>query len=924
MTKKIFSLLFLLFFSFGITTAQKKAITHNDYDLWKIVDKTKISNKGKLIVSEIITRTERGDGYLQVYNTETKKTARFFNGSKSVISYDEKFIIFQKKVKYQTQRLEKKSKVKEEDRKKEVLYIYDAENNSIYDSITRVKSFKLPKKNSDYLVVEKFKNHKDSIKGDSLPAWKNNYALVYHLSSKQQDTLFNIKDVVIPEEGNTFYYTKKHDKRKKKAKGVYAYNTATKTKIIIDTSRYDYKKLAVNKQGNRLAFIADRDSTKTDSVPHKLYLYKDNRLKILADNEEAVFGKGQTLSGSKQLFFSENLEHLYFFTKVKSIHKKDTTLLDDEIPQVDVWNWKDEITQPRQKVNKKNLEEDNRLYVYHINENRIVKLQDDVIDAVELFDKYMNTFAIGVDYSPYAIETWKMPWERDIYAINLETGEKKLVLKKVQVRMDISVDGNYGVYFDIDTNDWISINLHTLKKHNMTQNIAADFQDVENDVPAPASAYGSGGFDKNGNLLLNSQYDIWQVSLDGKTQPKNITKNGTENKIVYRTRRLGENPLLVTYVDDKLLIKGFNEKNKAIGVYLLNDNGKLKEKIKPDTYLIMDFKKALEADVVTFTKQNFKDFEDVYVTTNSFKSHTKITNVNPHEKDFKWGTAELVSWNAYDGTKLEGTVYKPEDFDASKKYPLVTYFYEKSSDGFHNHYSPRPSASTIDRTYLVSNDYIVFVPDIVYNTGQPGDDAYNCVVSGVEMMEKTGYIDSSRMAIQGQSWGGYQVAYLITKTNKFRAAMAGAPVSNMTSAYGGIRWGSGLSRMFQYEKTQSRIGTDLWDGFDLYVKNSPLFHLPNVETPLLIMHNDNDGAVPYYQGIELFMGMRRLKKPVWMLVYNNEEHNLRKMKNKQDLSIRMMQFFDHYLKDAPAPIWMTKGVPRSEKGVNLGYDLDKE
>jgi hypothetical protein len=924
MTKNFSSLLFLLLFSFGITNAQKKAITHNDYDLWKIVDKTKISNKGKLIVSEIITRTERGDGYLQVYNTKNKKTERFFNGSKSAISHDEKFVIFLKKVKYQTQRLEKKNKVKKEDRKKEVLYIYDAENNVIYDSITRVKSFKLPKKNSDYLVIEKFKNPKDSIKGDSLPAWKNNYALVYHLNSKQRDTLFNIKDFVVSEEGNTLYYTKKHEKKKKKAKGVYAFNTVTKANIIIDTTRYDYKKLAVNKQGNQLAFIADRDSTKTDSVPYKLYLYKDNSLKILADNEAAVFGKEQTLSDAKQLFFSENLESLYFFTKVKSIHKKDTTLLDDEIPQVDVWNWQDEITQPRQKVNKKNLEEDNRFYVYHINENRIVELQDDIIDAVELLDKYMNTFAIGVDYSPYAIETWKMPWERDIYSINLETGEKKLVLKKVQTRMDISEDGNYGIYFDISTNDWISINLNTSEKYNMTQSIPANFHDMENDVPAPASAYGSGGFNKNGNLLLYSQYDIWEVSLDGKIQPKNITKNGKKNKIKFATMRLGENPWLATYVDGKLLIKGFNEKNKATGVYLLNDNGKLKEKIKPDSYLIMDFKKALEADVLTFTKQNFNIFEDIHVTTNDFKSHTKITNVNPHEKDFKWGTAELVSWNAYDGTKLEGIVYKPEDFDASKKYPMITYFYERNAERLHNHYSPRPSASTVDKTYLVSNDYIVFVPDIVYKTGQPGDDAYNCIVSGVEMMEKTGYIDSSRMAIQGQSWGGYQVAYLITKTNKFKAAMAGAPVSNMTSAYGGIRWGSGLSRMFQYEKTQSRIGTDLWNGFDLYVKNSPLFHLPNVETPLLIMHNDNDGAVPYYQGIELFMGMRRLKKPVWMLVYNNEAHNLRKMKNKQDLSIRMMQFFDHYLKDAPAPIWMTKGVPRSEKGVNLGYDLDKE
>jgi dipeptidyl aminopeptidase/acylaminoacyl peptidase len=228
----------------------------------------------------------------------------------------------------------------------------------------------------------------------------------------------------------------------------------------------------------------------------------------------------------------------------------------------------------------------------------------------------------------------------------------------------------------------------------------------------------------------------------------------------------------------------------------------------------------------------------------------------------------------------------------------------------------------VNMSYLVSNDYVVFVPDIVYQEGKPGASAYNAIVSGVEAVEDLGFIDSKNMAIQGQSWGGYQVAHLVTVTNKFKAAMAGAPVSNMTSAYGGIRWQSGLSRAFQYEKTQSRIGKNLWEGFDLYIENSPLFGIPNIETPLLIMHNDADGAVPYYQGIEMFMGMRRLNKPVWLLVYNDEAHNLRKTKNRFDLSIRMMQFFDHYLKDAPAPEWMTQGVPAVIKGKDLQYDLD--
>ncbi len=923
MIKKILSL--LCCFIVGISFAQKKAISHDDYDLWKYINNTKVSDKGKLVVSIIETATKRGDGYLEIYNTETQQKTTYFNGYNSAISKDEKFVIFQQKPTYATKRAEKKEKIKEKDQQKDVLYIYDASNNTLYDSILRVKKYNLPKKNSDYLVIEKFKNKKDSIKGDSLPAWKNNYALIYHLKAKKVDTIFDIKTVVVPENGTTFYYTKIDKKNDKKAKGVYAYNLALASQKIIDTSLYNHKKLNVNKQGNQLTFIAERDSAKTDSVPFKLFLYKDHKLQLLVENEELRLGKNETLSDKSSPFFSHDKKRLYFYSKLKSEHTKDTTILDDEIPQVDVWNWNDEITQPRQKAQEERYKEDTRLYYFDIEKEDYVKLQDDVIDDMVLTDRYASKYVLGIDLTPYAVATWKSPWEQDYYVIDLETGKKRLLIEKSTSRVDVTLHGKYGVYFDLATNDWISINLETLQKHNMTKDIKVAFEDEDNDVPAPASYYGSGGFDKDGNLLFYDKYDIWSVSLDGKTKPKNITKNGRKKKIQFRTKRLdSENYWLASYINGELLLVGFSEKTKTHGIYLLNDDGKLKEKVESDNFTIYSVQKAENSYVQVFKKGNFTQYPDVYITTDNFETHKKITDVNPHQKEFKWGTSELVSWKAYDGTKLEGIVYKPEDFDPSKKYPMIVYFYERSSDDLNYYTIPQPSASTVNESYLVSNDYIMFVPDIVYKEGQPGKDAYNCVISGVEMMEKKKYIDSDRMALQGQSWGGYQVAYLITKTNKFKAAMAGAPVSNMTSAYGGIRWGSGLSRMFQYEQTQSRIGKNLWEGFDLYVESSPLFSLPNIETPLLIMHNDNDGAVPYYQGIELFMGMRRLQKPAWLLVYNNEAHNLRKMKNKQDLSIRMMQFFDHYLKDAPAPMWMTKGVPRAEKGINFGYDLDKE
>jgi len=317
------------------------------------------------------------------------------------------------------------------------------------------------------------------------------------------------------------------------------------------------------------------------------------------------------------------------------------------------------------------------------------------------------------------------------------------------------------------------------------------------------------------------------------------------------------------------------------------------------------------------------DFPDLWTANTDFSIQAKISDANPQQSKYLWGTVELFKWKDSSGVEQKGLLYKPENFDPNKQYPMITYFYEKYTDRIHAHYIPNPSRSVINFPLYNSNGYVIFIPDITYKIGYPGKSGYNAIMSGTYALIEKGYIDKFNMALQGQSWGGYQVAYMVTRTNLFKAAMAGAPVANMTSAYGGIRWESGMVRQFQYEQDQSRIGKTLWNGLDLYIENSPLFFADKVETPLLIMSNDNDGAVPHEQGIELFTALRRLDKPVWMLTYNGDEHNLMKWPNRVDLSKRMMQFFDYYLKGAPMPVWMSEGVKATDKGLKNGFDLKK-
>ncbi|APG60960.1 S9 family peptidase [Christiangramia salexigens] len=928
--------LFLLIGLIGYSQ-EKRALTHDDYDLWKSLKNSQISKSGDLVITEVTTTTGRGDGYLKVYNSKTGKSKEFHNGRNAQISSDENYIFFLRKPDYQLTRQEKKDEVEKEKQSKDDFFVYNVKENQLTDSIIRVKGFKAPEDYTGYVVIEKFKDLKPEKKKDSAAikqdtitkknknlALEGDYALVYNLKNNSTDTIFQIKEIALAKEDAGLYFSKTKGEKKPDI-GIYQYDLANASEKIIDTGSYSYQKLSVNKNGQKLAYLAAKDSTETDSLNYNLFYFNENGLTQITDSLGNKLRKNWKLSASQSPYFSENSKRLYFYSRPERNFEIDTTLLKEEIPDVDVWTYKDKLIQPEQKVKLEELESRAFLSYLDTESSNVTHLHDEDLEHIMLDDNAEQRYVLGYTSSPYDVSrSWQYPWYQDFYIVDTKTGNKRLALKETSARPRLSPDGKFALYFDTETQDWWSLDLKNNTKQNLTKNIDIAFHDVENDVPAAPGAYGFGGFTSEGKALVYDQFDIWSLNLAGDEEPTNITGNGRKEQIVYRSLRLDpENRDAASYLKKKLLINAFDKKDKSGSLFLLKPGrAKMEAILQPESMLLDDFVLAEENESLLYRKEDFNTYPDLYLYNAKTKSSIKLTEANPQQKDYKWGISEAFKWKAYDGTELEGIIYKPENFDPKKKYPMIAYFYEKRSDNLNSYYSPQPSASIVNMSYLVSNDYVVFVPDIVYKEGKPGESAYNCIVSGVEAVEKLGYVDPENLAIQGQSWGGYQVAYLVTKTNKFAAAMAGAPVSNMTSAYGGIRWGSGLSRAFQYEKTQSRIGKNLWEGLDLYLENSPLFGIPQIETPLLMMHNDEDGAVPYYQGIEMFMGMRRLNKPSWLLVYNDEAHNLRKMKNRQDLSIRMMQFFDHYLKEEPAPLWMTEGLPAVMKGKDLQYDLD--
>jgi dipeptidyl aminopeptidase/acylaminoacyl peptidase len=453
------------------------------------------------------------------------------------------------------------------------------------------------------------------------------------------------------------------------------------------------------------------------------------------------------------------------------------------------------------------------------------------------------------------------------------------------------------------------------KKANLTAGIPAKFFNEDTDTPSTPGAYGSAGWTKDGkSVLLYDRFDIWRVSSDG-TGVKNVTAGyGRAHDIRLRYNPVdAENPR-ERWIDlaHPAILTALNLRTLDTGFYRSSlDGAEPKQLIMSPKALSVPIK-AKDAEVYLLTAQHFNEFPDLVVTDASFKELRKVSDANPQKAQLLWGTSEIVPFKNADGVALTAALYKPENFDPKKQYPMMVYIYERLTQNANHFVDPRPSHN-INISYYVSNGYLVLTPDIVYTTGYPGQSALKCVLPAVQEVVNRGFVNEQAIGIQGHSWGGYQIAYMVTQTSRFHAVAAGAPVVDMISAYDGIRWGTGLPRQFQYERTQSRIGGSIWQYPTRFIENSPIFWADRVQTPVMILQNDGDDAVPWYQGVEFYLALRRLGKEVWFFNYNGEPHGLRKRPNQKDYTIRLQQYFDHYLKGAPAPAWMEKGVPYIER-----------
>ena len=586
-----------------------------------------------------------------------------------------------------------------------------------------------------------------------------------------------------------------------------------------------------------------------------------------------------------------------------------------------VWSWDEPVQYTVQQYNLKEDLKKNYKAVYNIKEGKVIQLADKTLPNIQLGNEGDASLALLSTSEPYSVSSmWEARTRSDYYTISLETGERKPIAQADYSRFRLSPAGRYAYAYAETDSCWYTISLEDGERHQLTTPQSFIAWDEENDTPDYPRAYGSAGWtDDDQAILIYDRYDLWSFDPQGQRAPQRLTTDGREQGIQYRLKQLDKEARTVA-TDKPQLLVGFNEKSKGYGYYETRlDKASAPKTLIAGDYMLSTIEKAQKANKVLYTIESYTTFPDLHCADLGFKKSVQVSHGDRQQADYLWGTAELVSWISLDGRPLEGVVYKPANFDPNKKYPMIVNFYERNSETLYEYHMPEPHRSTIDYRLYNSNGYIIFNPDIRYRDGYPGESCYNCLMPGVSMMIAKGYIDEKAIGAQGHSWGGYQVAYLATRTNLFAAIESGAPVVNMFSAYGGIRWGSGMARAFQYEHTQSRLGGTPWSTPDRYHTNSPLFTMDKVQTPILIMHNDADGHVPWYQGIEYFVAMKRLGKPCWLLNYTGEPHWPLRMANRIDFQTRMFQFFNHFLKHEAAPKWLDEGVRAVDQPYELGY-----
>lgn len=786
---------------------------------------------------------------------------------------------------------------------------------------------------SDWLAIHLVTPETD----DDDEAGRGTDMLLHDIDSGQNYNIGNVSMYSFNKEGKWLAYIV--DAYGKAGNGIFLRNMETGQTIASENDEASYRSMRWTTEGDGLvALKLVEDEAWEDDIFHLIAFrdFKNHPDKIIFNpHEDESFPEDMAISPNRQPSWSDDLSRLefgiHFAERKEDEAEADSTDTEgnrppergngdeEEEPDVVIWHWQDNRLQSVQQRRRRADENLSYVSVYHVDNEQFVQLADEDVRTVMTYPE--GPYAIGYDNTDYElISSMTGKSYRDLYKIDLRTGEKEMILEEWfnAGGTPVSPDGTYMLYYQ--EGNYYTYNLLNDEITNITADIPTSFINKLIDVNVEYPPTPSWGWTSDSeSVLLRDNHDVWLVSADAG-DAENLTMNGAENNWVYQFRlRVDAEDEKGVDLDKPLYMRIIDNDTKQIGIARITGGRPGAEVLLFEDAMLAGLSKADEAEVYTYVRMTPQDAPEYYVAFNDeLRDARQITHTYPEQEEFAWSPGQrLISYVSDKGDTLQGALYLPAGYQEGESYPTVVYIYERLTQNFFGYTRPSFPGGGFNRSMYTSNGYAVLMPDIAYELNDPGMSAVWCVLPALDAAEETGIVDPDNVAIHGHSWGGYQTSFLITQTDRFKAAVAGAPLTNMISMYSLIYWNTGGTNQAIFESSQGRLTSGYWDNWDAYQRNSPVYFAEDVETPLLLMHNDEDGAVDFTQGVEYYNTLRRLEKPVIMLQYEGENHGLRKRANQIDYALRMMEYLDHYLKGEEASEWIHEGIPLIEMEEHL-------
>lgn len=885
--------LLLIAFTLSVTSAAaQQKLDPEDYGQWQNITTAKISPNGNWFAYRI--DLVEGNGWLSVKHTHPDSSRhKFTYGEQPEFSADSKWVAF--KLGVSEEQLEKL-----EEQEKQLRYevaLMNLETMEV-DTFTNIEAVEFSN-SGRHVALKKYAPKESETKAADL--------ILRDLSSGTNKLIGNVADYAFNKPGNKLAV--RLDAAEQLGNGVHLYYLPEDRVQVIDSDTTSYHELSWNEEGTQLGFLKAREHKQFKEPTHLVHVVQnldgEQNHKVFDPAQSPAFPDSFRVAEYRSIEWAEDNNTVFFGIQPwePKPEPKDTVKSDLEPSNVEVWHWKDADIQPQQEVMADQNRRDTHLSAWHLEENHFVQLGTEMFEEVQLTGNQQH--AVGYHYKPYE-PAFEEDW-RDIYLIDVQTGERKKILDRREY-MRTSPDGNYLLYFK-DRN-WWAYDIADSSEVNLTGQINARFENFTNvngrEVHRP---FGSGQWASDDSwVLVYDQYDAYKVWADG-SKFKKVTSD-TLGRIRYRQLRLEDEQEGIA-PEEPVFFSIYGDTTKKRGYARLTpDNNFEILTYRPRQY--SELAKADSASRYIFEMETAVNSPDFFVVGENFTDPVALTQTNPQQDQYHWAGDELITFTNEDGDTLQGRLLYPADYEEGEQYPMITYIYEERSQTLHNYDMPSKESAYNFRRYS-SEGYFVFQPDISYELNDPGVSAVESVVPAVQKVVESGMVNPDQIGLTGHSWGAYQTTFIITQTNLFNSAIAGAPLTNMVSMYNSIYWNSGTTDAKIFETSQGRFEDPWWRDWDNYIENSPIFNAQKIDTPLMVAFGTEDGAVDFNQGVELYTTLRRMQKPFVMLVYEGANHHLAREENREDYATRAFQWHEHYLKGKEPANWIIEGLPYLER-----------